>query len=230
MNDIEQRRQLDKPATPQQRQNALNVITRNTPAELLTVDFENITKNARKMVDAVDAENRAKSGSSEDGWRNELSELQRCLEGQFTVNDAKAYVAKQEQFHNEAVKVVQDELKFAEALLVTPGLSRCKARREGTTPIEGDTCETCVFARRVQAVVYKLAQTKAKAEQAIRTCGGLVRDAKILDELRPRYAELKKREALIANARRGIREKKSMRQQPSRGPSWIQPGGMELEK
>jgi hypothetical protein len=153
------------------------------------------------------------------------------LAGQFTVDEAKAYVDAQAQLHKDAVKVVQDELKFAETLLVTPGLSRCKARREGTTPIEGDTCETCVFSRRVQAVVYKLAQTKAKQEQSIRTCGGLVRDAKLLDEYRPRYAELKKREALITNARRNIREHRSTRQpQQSRGSSWIQPGGMELEK
>jgi hypothetical protein len=217
------------PSTPQAIRNGLNVITKNAAADILTVDFDSITKNARVMVDRVDAENRAKAGSSDDGWRNELDELNRRLTGQLTVEEAKQWVGQQEQLHRDAVKAVQDELTFAEALLVTPGLSRCRNRRDGKTPLEGDTCDTCVFSRRVQAVVYKLTQAKAAQQQSIRRCGTVIAASKDLEQYRPRWAELKKREVTIANARRNIREHKSTRQQQPKGSSWISPGGMEIE-
>jgi hypothetical protein len=186
------------------------------------------TPNAERRKDADAAA--AKLNPPEDGWRSELAELERRLAGSMTHEEAKLHADNQASVHKEAVKVVQDELKFAEALLITPGLSRCKARRENTTPLEGDSCETCVFSRKVQAVILKLKQAKAKQEQSIKICGNIIVAAKELEQYRPRWVELKKREQTLATARRNIREKKSLRQpQRNSGSTWISPGAMEIE-
>jgi hypothetical protein len=219
-------------STPQALRNALNVITRNAPADILTVDFDSITQNARKTVDAVDEANRKRfDPDGEAGWREELSELERRLAGQMTTDDAKLYSDSQEHLHTEAVKVIEGELIYTKDLLQTPGLSRCLNRREGREPLPGDSCDLCKFSRLLEVVTLKLAHVKAKQVASIRACGSLVSDAKVLDAYRPRWEELKKREKAIAQARRSIREH-TVLQTPrnQRSGNWIAPGGMELDK
>jgi len=223
-------KERNTPITKQALQNGLNVILRNIPANILTVDFENHTKNVRKFVDAVDAANKAKQAPEQE-WRQELDELTRRLQNQLTTAEAKAYSDNQEQLHRDAVKVVEDEIKYLKKLMETPGLSQCLPLREGKTPVNGDKCDVCLFTRKIEAVQMKLVEVKRKQQSSIRQCGEIVRCAKELDEYRPRYAELLKREKQITEARRNIREHKTVQQpQRSQGSSWLSPGGMEIEK
>src|ERR1700733_9972352 len=100
--NIEQRRELNKPSTPQALQNGMNIVLRNTPTEIITVDFDSITKNTRKIVDAVDAANAAKN-PPEDGWRLELEELDRRLTGQLTPDEAELYANNEANKYKDAI-------------------------------------------------------------------------------------------------------------------------------
>jgi len=218
--------------TPQGLRNALNLIVNNTPKGLMEVDFENHTKNARKIIDAVDEANRKRfDPDGEAGWKQELEELERRLAGQMTIDEAKVWSDNQESLHKEPVKVVEAELKYLKDLLATPGLSKCPNRREGREPITGDMCDVCCFSRKLEVVGLKLAQIKAKQVASIKACGTLISDAKVLDAYRPRWEELKKREKTIAQARRSIRDR-TVLQTPrnQRSGNWIAPGAMELDK
>jgi hypothetical protein len=225
----------NQPTTPQDQQNVLNLITKNTPAGLMTVDFENLTKNARKIVDEVAEANRKRfDPDGERSWRSELEELNRRLIGSMDVSDAKTYSDNQEQIHKDAVKVIEGELKYANDLLATPGLSRCTNRRENREPLPGDSCDLCKFSRLLEVVGLKLAHVKRKQQLSIRVCGGIIAAAKELDPLRPRWEELKKRDKSIAQARRSIRDHTQL--QPERNQSVTRrgftpdPGGFETYK
>jgi hypothetical protein len=214
-NDIEQRRELNKPATPQARQTMQNVILNNTPADIMTVDFSKITQNARKSVDACDAANAAKN-PPEDNWRQELEELDRRLTNQLTVDEAKTYADAQESLHKSAVKAVETEIATLNDLLKTPGLSQCQPLREGREAVNrktgqimaGCSCDVHVFRLKLEVVTIKLQQAKIKQQQSIRVCGNIVTAAKELEAYRPRWGELRKRAKKIDDARRHIRNLK----------------------
>jgi hypothetical protein len=209
MNDIEQRRALNAPATSEALQNARNIITNNAPANLLTYNPDEVTKKARKTVDAVDAANAAKN-PPEDNWRQELEELDRRLVNQMTVDEAELYANNKANECKIAFKAVEGEIATLQDLLKTPGLSRCLNLREGRPPINGDRCDVCAFQRKLEAVTLKLQQVKAAKEKSIRVCGDIVRSAKELQPLRKRWMELKARDKKISDARRHIRNMKDV--------------------
>jgi hypothetical protein len=191
----------------QNRINAHNLITNNAPADLMTVNIDDVTKSARKIVDAVDAANAAKN-PPEDNFRQELDELDRRLANQMTVEEAKIYSDNQASLHKDAVKAVENEIKQLTELLKTPGLSRCVPLREGRPPVSGDSCDVCLFNRKLEAVQFKLQRTKENQQKSIRICGGIIASAKELEAYRPRWEELKKRARTIDNARQHIRNHK----------------------
>jgi hypothetical protein len=244
--NIEQRRELNKPSTPQALQNGMNIVLRNTPTEIITVDFDSITKNARKIVDAVDAANAAKN-PPEDGWRLELEELDRRLTGQLTPDEAELYANNEANKYKDAINAVDAEIKNLQGILKTPGLSRCPPLRDGREATNaGCRCDVCLFTRKVTALTLSLAPIKAKQQQSIRSCSEIILAAKELKPLRKRWEELKARDKKIAVARRAVQGKQNQTplQQESftnsdgfraqhhstRGGFRIAPGGMELDK
>jgi DNA repair exonuclease SbcCD ATPase subunit len=195
--------------------NIHNLITKNTPADLMTVNIDEVTKAARKIVDAVDAEN-AKRNPPEDNWRQELDELDRRLANQMTVEEAKLYSDGQADNHDKVVRQLENEIKHLKDLLLTPGLRQCVPLREGRNPVSGDTCDVCLFNRKLEAVTLKLQRANSEQQKSIRVCGGIIADAKTLEPLRPRWIELQKRARKIVGARQNIRGLSNH-------------GGMELE-
>jgi hypothetical protein len=224
-------------STPQAIQNGMNIILRNTPAGLMTFDedeFNRKNKERRAAVDAAEA--KLHPPELQENWRQELSELDRRLTGQMDVSEAKTYADAQEQLHKDAVAVVGKELTYIHELLKTPGLSQCKALREGREavgrltgqPIECRGCEVHAFRRKVEVLQIKLQQAKAKQQQSIKSCGNIVLAAKELEPFRKRWSELKKREKTITTALRNIREKTVLQTTAQSGSSWIQPGLPEV--
>ena len=179
------------PSTPQALQNGMNIIIRNTPTDIITVDFDSITKNARKMVDAVDAANAAKN-PPEEGWRQELEELDRRLLNQMTVDEAELYANNEANKYKAAVREVEGQIATLQDVLKTPGLSQCQQLREGREVTNaGCRCDVCLFTRKIERVTLRLAPLKAKQQQSIRSCSGIILAAKELKPLRKRWEELK---------------------------------------
>jgi hypothetical protein len=187
--------------------NIHNLITNNAPADLMTVNIDDVTKSARKIVDAVDAANAAKN-PPEDNWRQELDEFNRRLTNQLTIEESQLFADSEAAKHTANVKAVENEIKQLTELLKTPGLSRCVPLREGRPPVNGDSCDVCLFNRKLEAVQFKLQRTKENQQKSIRICGGIIASAKELEAYRPRWEELKKRARTIDNARQHIRNHK----------------------
>jgi hypothetical protein len=191
----------------QNRINAFNLITKNAPADLMTVDLAELSRlNAERRAAADKAE--AAKNPPEYNFRQELDELDRRLANQMTVEEAKIYSDNQASLHKDAVKAVENEIKQLTELLKTPGLSRCVPLREGRPPVNGDSCDVCLFNRKLEAVQFKLQRTKENQQKSIRICGGSIAAAKELEAYRPRWEELKKRARTIDNARQHIRNHK----------------------
>lgn len=172
-------------------------------AALITIDIDEVTKNARKQVDAVDAANKAKNPPEAD-WRGELEELDRRLRIVMTTTQAKAHADGEAYKHTEAVQKIMDEIKYVKSLLDEPGLRRCTPLRMGRPPVTGDTCDVCLFNRKIASLEILLGRAKNDQAKSIRLCGGLVQQARELDPLRPRWKELRKRAAKIDTARKAI--------------------------
>ncbi len=188
----------------QEQLNVHNLITKNAPAELMTVDLAELDRLNAERRAKQDAAEKAKQ-QPEDTWRDELDDLNRRLANQLEVSEAKTYADNQASLHVDAVKAVENDLKYTQELLQTPGLKKCIAVREGRPPNAGDTCDVCLFNRKIEFVTVKLQRTKAAQQRSIIECGNIIRCAKELEPMRQRWEELKKRDRKIANARQHIR-------------------------
>jgi hypothetical protein len=242
---IEQRRELNKPSTPQALHNAHSLILGQTPLDVRTFDeaeFNRLGKERREALAAAEAAQHP----PEDSWRLELDELDRRLTGQLTPDEAELYANNEANKYKDAINAVDAEIKNLQGILKTPGLSRCQPLRDGREVAGNCRCDVCLFTRKVTALTLSLAPIKAKQQQSIRSCSGIILAAKELQPLRKRWQELKKREQKIAVARRAVQGKQNQTplQQESftnsdgfraqhhstRGGFRIAPGGMELDK
>jgi hypothetical protein len=89
--------------------------------------------------------------------------------------------------------------------LLTPGLRQCVPLREGRNPVSGDTCDVCLFNRKLEAMGIALQRATENKQKSIRICGGIIAAAKELEPMRPRWIELQKRAKEIDAARQNIR-------------------------
>lgn len=175
-------------------------IPQNDP--LLVVDMAELSRRTAEHRAAQDAaEKKATPPDESQQWREELSELTRRLQNAPTEAEAKTYSDQQSAKHNGLVRAVERELAYYKSLLDTPGISLCPPRRAGRPPVVGDSCDACVFTRKISRIEDELTGAKDKQQKSIRICGGMVRTAKELDPLRPRWMELRKRMAKIESAR-----------------------------
>jgi hypothetical protein len=198
--------------TVQDRQNGLNLVLRNTPDGLMTVDPNN--NDGVKAAQAVHAINDARRQPEAD-WRAELADLERQLAGAWTEQEAKQRAEAVIREHNDGVYRLEDGIKELKKLLKAPhlavhsgwsGLVRMTGSRE-EKGIGGQLCgcDGCVLLGKIESAEYALAEAKRQREKAIRLTGSSIKSSKERDKLRPRYKELKQREQEVDAATSKIR-------------------------
>jgi hypothetical protein len=187
-------------------QNAMNVILKDTPPGLMTVDMEELSRRNAERRATADAANPPKG--PEDGWRDELNELERRLKGAFTEEQAKQHAGAEGRKCKEAVDKVENAIKESRELLKTPYLSlhtgwdgtirQTFSHSGGSGQLCG--CDGCVILRKIEHFESELPELKRQQQKSIRLCGAMIQGAKELDALRPRYRELAKRAFQIDKA------------------------------
>lgn len=169
---------------------------------LPTLDLEAVDKAGRERRAAEEA-NKPKVAEPEYDWRGELDELERRLRGYSTPEQIQIFIDRENQKHNIAVKELTDEAVYLRSMLGQPGLDLCQARQRGLEPKKGGCgCDGCVFRRRLAILEVNLAGAKRKQQHAIRQHGDLLKRAKELAPLVPRYLELAAKAEKIAIARK----------------------------
>lgn len=193
--------------------NAFNLITKNTPADLMTVDLNN--NDGVKRAQEVHRINDARKDPEAD-WRNELADIERQLTGASTEQEAKQHADAVEREHNEVVKSIEGTIKELHQLLKTPHLKvhtgwngeiRMRSSREEKLAGSGQLCgcDACVLLIKIERLDDALQTAKKQRERAIRISGSQVASSKERDKLRPRYRELKQREHEVDAATSKIR-------------------------
>ena len=201
------------PPTAQDRQNGLNLITKNTPPDIMTIDPNN--NDGVKFAQEVHRINDAKKDPEAD-WRNELADLERQLTGASTEQEAKQHADAIEREHNETIKGIEGTIKELRELLKTPHLTvhtgwngaiRMRSSREEKLAGSGQLCgcDGCVLLIKIEKLEDALQTAKKQRERAIRISGSQVASSKDRDKLRPRYRELKRREHEVDAATSKIR-------------------------
>jgi len=175
-----------------------------TDPNLITVDFAELERRNAENRAALDAANAAKR-PLEDNWRGELEELDRRLKYAQTEQQAQSVADGEVRKHKDIVKSTENELKYLRSLLKEPGLLKCRPLRDGKPPVSGDTCDVCLFNRKIESLEGKLLSFKEQQQISIRRCGATIKNAAETDKLRPRWEELKKRANKIDTARKVAR-------------------------
>lgn len=172
---------------------------------LPTLDLAAVDKAGRERRAAEEAA-WAKDHPPTDSWRMELEELSRRLRGYSTPEQVQVFIDRENAKHTEAVKLLTDEAVYLRAMLDQQGLDLCQARQRGLEPKKGGCgCDGCTFHRRLEVIQSNLAHAKGKQQHAIRQHGDLLKRAKELAPLVPRYRELAAKAEKIATARKVAR-------------------------
>jgi len=186
--------------------NGLNLLIKATPPGLMVLDEAELAlRNAERRAaqDAASAKDHPVDASQE--WRGELEELTRRLRGAMTETEAKAFADSEAAKHTGFVTKISDEIAYVKSLRAEPFIRLCTPLRMGRPPVSGDTCDACLFDRKIAALEIQLSRAKSDQQKSIRICGGFVAQARELDALRPRWKELSARAAKVDNARKTIR-------------------------
>jgi hypothetical protein len=184
-----------------------------TDPNLITVDFAELERRNAENRAALDAARAVANGPSDSAelMRQEYEELERRVKGQPTEQACKQYADEQASKHADVVTTIEDEIKYVTSLLDSPGATKCIPLRQGREPMrngvvmEGCSCDVHVFRRKISALETQLSHAKSAAEKSVRTCGAMIRSAKEIDQLRPRYVELEKIFRKIDTARKVAR-------------------------
>jgi len=124
----------------------------------------------------------------ERGWRQELEQLDRLLSGRLTKAEAKEYAKAELARHDGIVHTIETQIAQAKAALNdTPFLS---------TPDRNH------IAASIESLEDQLEDARRLREQSIRKNGAAIRDSKAIDELRPRWEQLRERERAIDAAKK----------------------------
>lgn len=189
----------------QEQLNAHNLITNNAPADILTVDYEQIAKNDKERRAAQDAA--VPKAEESLNLRLEYEDLHRRLVGQPEEKAWKHFASDEEKQHNAAISHLERLIKYNQELAKSPGARTCAPRR-ATPPrpaVSGCSCDVCVFEREIEKLQSKLTHQQSLLQKSIRVNGQQIRNARELDRLRPRYAELSRMFRNIDEARKTAR-------------------------
>jgi hypothetical protein len=184
--------------------NARNVILKCTPPGLMVLDEEAIAAATAANRKAQD-ESWEKDHPPADNWREELDELERRLRGYSSEADCQVHAEREEAKHKAIVGAIENEIAYVQSLLATPGLDLCIPRQRGREPKPGCGCDGCLFDKRIRVLGSRLDHAKQKQRIVIRECGDLVRRARELAPLIPRYRELAAKAEKIDTARKVAR-------------------------
>ena len=211
-----------------EQQNAMNVVLKNTPASLMTVDISAIEQDAATRRSAVDTAN-AKQADPVEALRAEYEDLgRRTSNGKsWSAAEADAYAEKQKAKNESTVKAITDEIAYLTGLSESPAASRCVGLRQGATcsdkVVNACACDVHVFRRKIASLEISLRRAKNEADRSHRMCQGHVRQAEEMDKLKPRYFELHKQFSRIDQARQVARKLIS-------GKSGMQPEATNRER
>jgi hypothetical protein len=176
-----------------------------TDPSLITINPEEL---ARRNAERRKAEDAARPPVEPSALlRGEYEDLLRRVQGQPTEAAWKNEAEASAQRDAAEIKVTEDEITFVQDLLKSPGLSLCPPRRATPPrpPMSGCRCDVCLFELRIVDLQSKLELQKRTAQKHIRTNGAQIANARELDKLRPRLAELGKIFNKIDAARKNIR-------------------------
>jgi hypothetical protein len=196
--------------TPEQ-QNAMNVVLKNTPASLMTLDISAIEQDAaarRKITDTANT----KQADPVEALRAEYEDLgRRTSNGKsWSAAEAAAYAEQQRTKNESIVKAFTDEVAYLTGLSESPAASRCVGLRTGATcsdkVLNACGCDVHTFRRKIASLEISLRRAKNEADRSHRTCQGQVRQAEEVDKLKPRYFELHKQFSRIDQARQVARK------------------------
>jgi hypothetical protein len=196
--------------TPEQ-QNAMNVVLKNTPASLMTLDISAIEQDAaarRKITDTANT----KQADPVEALRAEYEDLgRRTSNGKsWSAAEAAAYAEQQRTKNESIVKAFTDEVAYLTGLSESPAASRCVGLRTGATcsdkVLNACGCDVHTFRRKIASLEISLRRAKNEADRSHRTCQGQVRQAEEVDKLKPRYFELHKQFSRIEQARQVARK------------------------
>ena len=193
------------PTLKEHLQSMMNVILKNTPSEVVTLDFAAIEKS--------NAENRAARDAakppieSSQLLRDEYEDLRRRLTGQPPESAWKKNAEESVKSINAEIKAVEDSIRYVQELCKSPGLQICPPRRATPPrpPVLGCGCDLCLFEKRIEVLQDQLNQFKLQLQKTIRINGVRIESARELDKLRPRLAELTKIFRKIDEERRNIK-------------------------
>jgi len=124
----------------------------------------------------------------ESNWRQELEYLDRLLTGRFTEAEGKEHARNELAKHDAIIHTIETELAQINTAI---------ASASSFIP----SSEKKRIARRIGFLELQLANARTLRERSILQCGAGIRAAKDADKLRPRWAELRKREQTIEAAR-----------------------------
>ena len=179
-----------------------NVFWSGADPKTLIPDMDAVNQASAERRAKEDAR-KPKQAEPEYDWRGELDELERRLRGYSSPAEVQVFIDRENAKHTEAVKLLTDEAVYLRAMLDQQGLDLCQARQRGLEPKKGGCgCDGCVFRRRLAILEVNLAGAKRKQQHAIRQHGDLLKRAKELAPLVPRYLELAAKAEKIAIARK----------------------------
>jgi len=189
----------------------MNVVLKNTPASLMTLDISAIEQDAaarRKITDTANT----KQADPVEALRAEYEDLgRRTSNGKsWSAAEAAAYAEQQRTKNESIVKAFTDEVAYLTGLSESPAASRCVGLRTGATcsdkVLNACGCDVHTFRRKIASLEISLRRAKNEADRSHRTCQGQVRQAEEVDKLKPRYFELHKQFSRIEQARQVARK------------------------
>lgn len=154
----------------------------------------------------------------EKNWREELAQLESLLKGAQTEKEAKQSCDAISAEFNGYVKDIEGKVKTLRDLLKSKNITthpgwtgqeteqRVFGTRTGYKSGTACGCDGCVILGKLEGLEYKLSEAKRIRETKIKIAGSWIKGAHERDKLRPRLAELRKREVETQAASRTINQ------------------------